>query len=109
MIGEASDNYLDGTSKNCHKVNEKCESEEEFSCDQCRYGWYEVVPTKCALSGDKFCGIDKCGEKGFPACFRGYKFDKRQIFSGCTPENNSAFCQKGLSVICDSKGVLICD
>lgn len=109
MIGEISDNYPNGSSKYCHKVNEKCQSENEFSCERCRYGWFEVVPTKCPLAGDKFCGVDRCGEKGHPACFRGLKFERGLGFSGCNPENKSAFCQKGLTLVCDTKGVLICD
>jgi hypothetical protein len=109
MTGKTSDNYQDGSSKICHQVNKKCESVVEFSCDQCRYGWFEVVPTSCALTGDKYCGMDKCGEKGYPACFRGFKYGQNYNFSGCDPENNAGFCQSGLNTICDAKGVLICD
>ncbi|MFI5389858.1 MAG: hypothetical protein ACHQYQ_00745 [Bacteriovoracales bacterium] len=109
MIGEILDNYASGTSKICHRVNENCESVGDYLCDQCKFGWFETVPTKCSLTGDKFCGIDRCGEKGFPACFRGYKYGLNQTVWGCNPENKAAFCQKDLNLICDPQGILICD
>ncbi len=109
MIGEIFDNYASGTSKICHRVNENCETVGDYLCDQCKFGWFETVPTKCSLTGDKFCGIDRCGEKGYPACFRGHKFGFKQTVSGCNPENKSAFCLKDLNLICDPQGILICD
>lgn len=109
MIGKITDNYPDGSSKICHQVNKECETVGEFSCDQCQFGWFEVVPTNCSLAGNKYCGVDKCGEKGYPACFRGFKYGNNLNFSGCDPENNAGFCQNGLRTICDSKGILICD
>ncbi len=109
MIGEISDNYPSGTSKLCHSVDEKCQTKSLFVCERCKFGWFEVVPTKCPLTGDKFCGVDRCGERGYPACFRGFKYAPSIPFLGCDPSTKAAFCQNGLRLICDTKGVLVCD
>jgi len=109
LLGSKTDNFFERTSVRCHQVNEKCETVGEYSCDRCRFGWHEVVPTKCPQTGDKFCGILNCGKKGFPACYRGYAYLGTQIKFGCYQDNPAGFCDHGLKAMCDSKGVLVCN
>jgi len=109
LIGGRDDSFLQRTTLTCHRVNEQCETIGEYSCDRCRYGWYEVVPTKCQQTGDKFCGTLKCGGKGEPACYRGYAYSNQKIRFGCYKGNPAGFCLKGLSAMCDAKGILVCN
>ncbi|RLA63973.1 MAG: hypothetical protein DRQ88_00975 [Epsilonproteobacteria bacterium] len=109
LLGSKSDDFREGTAIRCHEVNTKCETVGEYICDRCRFGWYEVVPTQCPQTGDKFCGVENCGEKGLPACYRGYAYQNREIKFGCYKGNPAGFCQRGLTAMCDGKGVLVCN
>ena len=108
FLGSLNDSFLDQTAKRCHKVNNNCETIEKYKCDRCKYGWYEVIGSKCRKVRDKYCGVNRCGEKGWPACVRGFNFSKSRIESGCYAESDSGFCQKGLVTGCDGDQNLIC-
>jgi hypothetical protein len=109
LQGHISDNFIERTSIACHRINNKCETIGSYTCDKCRYGWYETVPTKCPRAGDKFCGTLNCGGKGEPACYRGYAYKNVEVKFGCYKGNPAGFCRDGLSAICDAKGVLVCN
>jgi hypothetical protein len=101
--------FFKGVIYPCHRINEQCETVGENTCDECPFGQYETVPTKCPLSGDKFCGLEVCGKKGFPACYRGYEYARSVIKFGCYDKNPAGFCEEDLQVICGPNGLLLCD
>ena len=57
--------YIDNTAVVCH------DPKSEFRCDKCKYGWYEGISKEGVI---RFCGEDRCGERGMPACPRGITF-----------------------------------
>ena len=105
--GKVGDNYKNGSALLCHQVGQDCQDIVEYSCDRCRFGFFEVVDFKCPQGGSKYCGRGRCGEVGQPACLRGYGVN--QVAESVCVENwNAGFCRQGLRRICDSRGVLIC-
>lgn len=92
-IGNFDDRYSDGSAKKC--VTD--------SCNECRYGSFET------LNGTKFCGINRCGQKNEPACFRGLKYKTYTLEKACMTDSPVGFCKKGLSVNCDNKKNLVCN
>ncbi len=108
MMGELQDNYKEKTAIACHKVNKECSTTLDFKCDKCRYGWYEVVNVSCPQGGDKYCGQENCGEKGSPACARGFSYIKQKFKNVCFNDSPFGFCNQGLSPVCDDNSVLIC-
>ena len=105
--GNFRDNYKDGSSPLCHRVDRDCQNVLEYSCDQCRFGFFEVADFKCPQGGSKYCGRSRCGEPGMPACLRGYRANHVEV-SRCVDGWEAGFCQEGLQRICDENGVLVC-
>ncbi len=109
LLGALEDNYKDGTAILCHGFNEKCQETKAFQCDLCRYGWFEIVGYGCSSGERKFCGQDRCGEHGQPACPRGFRYGARRKGSRvCQNDSPAVFCQEGLRALCDSQKILIC-
>jgi hypothetical protein len=99
FIGKLSDHFDNRQALRCHQVNSKCETIGEFRCNECRYGWYEVVDYNCPQGGSKFCGQNHCGEKNAPACPRGY-----QLFK----DEETGICQSELRAVYNEDHVLVC-
>lgn len=108
--GEYRKRYSDGEALFCHRVDENCEDVESFSCQSCRYGWYEVVDYSCPQGGSKICGPSRCGQRGEPACPRGLKHisQERSEIVVCEKDSKAGFCEQGLETHCDENNVLIC-
>ncbi len=98
-LGKLSDRFSRGNAIRCEQVNKDCETIGENRCDQCRYGWYEVVDFQCPQGGSKFCGQNHCGEKNEPACPRGIKV--------IDPEE-AGICQSDLEPKPNLDKILIC-
>ena len=98
-LGKLSDRFSRGTAIRCHQVNKDCETIGENRCEECRYGWYEVVDFQCAQGGSKFCGQNHCGEKNEPACPRGIKV--------VDPED-AGICQSDLEPVMNTDKILVC-
>lgn len=107
-IGSATDSYAKKTAKRCLKINESCETVGENLCDLCRYGWYEVVDYACPQGGSRFCGENKCGEKGEPACPSGKKVFGIEGVSLCFDDSEAGFCEGDLRPVCNEENILIC-
>ena len=105
--GSPEDNYRDGTARICHQVDQDCGSVVAYSCDRCRYGFFEVADFKCPQGGTKYCGRNRCGELGQPACLRGFQANSVQG-ARCEDDWNAGFCRHGLRRVCDTNGVLVC-
>lgn len=107
-IGNFADDYAEKTAVKCHEVTKDCETKLEFECSRCRYGWYEVVANNCPGGSTKYCGINRCGQKGQPACLRGHEqVDIKNGQLNCESGSKAGFCQKGLKTFCHD-GMLIC-
>lgn len=108
--GNYQKRYADGEALFCHRVNENCEDVEAFSCQSCRYGWYEVVDYSCPQGGSKICGPSRCGQRGEPACPRGLEHivQTRSKIVVCEKGSKAGFCEQGLETHCDENNVLIC-
>jgi hypothetical protein len=98
-LGKLADRFSGGSSLRCHQVNKNCETVGENRCEQCRYGWYEVVDFQCSQGGSKFCGQNHCGEKNEPACPRGTKVVDLE---------DAGICQSDLSPVLNGDGILVC-
>jgi hypothetical protein len=90
----------------CHQVSSQCASLSQNTCDQCRWGWVEVIDSECKTAGSKYCALDRCGQKGEPACFRGWKHLGQQAKTYCE-QKELGFCREGLMLHCD-QGILKC-
>lgn len=101
--------YIDGNAIRCEAWTKNCKKKGPSLCQNCRWGWYEVVGGKCEKFNDKFCGQDNCGARGWPACPKGIKQGKLSYFKGhCQRSKEKAFCQEGLERVCDGDGIVIC-
>jgi hypothetical protein len=98
-LGKLSDRFSKGTAIRCHQVDSECKTVGENRCEECRYGWYEVVDFQCPQGGSKLCGQNHCGEKNEPACPRGIKV--------VAPED-SGICQSDLGPVRNGDKVLVC-
>lgn len=98
-LGKLSDRFSRGNAIRCHQVNKDCETVGENRCDECRYGWYEVVDFQCAQGGSKFCGQNHCGEKNEPACPRGIKV---------VHPDDAGICQSDLEPVLNGDKILVC-
>lgn len=98
-IGNLEDSFASSTSIKCYKVDKNCNQIGENLCDRCRYGFYEVVDFNCPNGGSKYCGINHCGKKGWPACPRGNKTKDQDI---------DGICEDNLKPILNSENILIC-
>ena len=98
-LGKLSDSFSKGSAIRCHQVDKTCQTIGENRCDDCRYGWYEVVDFQCPQGGSKFCGQNHCGEKNEPACPRGVKV--------VDPED-AGICQSDLEPVLNGDKILVC-
>lgn len=98
-LGKLSDRFSTGTAIRCHQVDKDCNTIGENRCEECRYGWYEVVDFQCPGGGSKFCGQNRCGEKNEPACPRGVKV---------VGDDEAGICQSDLEPRLNSDKILIC-
>lgn len=98
-LGQLSDRFARGTAIRCEQVNKDCETVGENRCEQCRYGWYEVVDFQCPQGGSKFCGQNHCGEKNEPACPRGVKV---------IDPSEAGICQNDLEPYPNLDKILVC-
>jgi len=98
-LGQLSDRFARGTAIRCQQVNKDCQTVGENRCEQCRYGWYEVVDFQCPQGGSKFCGQNHCGEKNEPACPRGIKV---------VDPLDAGICQSDLEPVANADKILIC-
>ena len=93
--------------QSCHQVDENCRNVEEYACHRCPNGFFEVLNFKCPQGGSKYCGRERCGEVGFPACLRGFSVND-VTERRCVDDWQAGFCQQGLRKVCDERGVLVC-
>lgn len=98
-LGQLADRFARGTAIRCHQVDKGCKTIGENRCEQCRYGWYEVVDFQCPQGGSKFCGQNHCGEKNEPACPRGVKVVEAE---------DAGICQSDLVPTLNADKILIC-
>lgn len=98
-LGKLSDRFSQGNAIRCEQVNKDCQTIGENRCEQCRYGWYEVVDFQCPQGGSKFCGQNHCGEKNEPACPRGVKVVELE---------EAGICQSDLEPRLNPDKILIC-
>jgi hypothetical protein len=98
-LGKLSDRMSTRTAIRCEQIDKSCNRVGENRCDDCRYGWYQVVDFNCPQGGSKFCGQNHCGEKGEPACPRGSKV--------VDPEE-AGICQIDLTPVRNADNILIC-
>lgn len=98
-LGKNSDKFSNGTAIRCHQVTKNCETVGENRCNECRYGWYEVVDFQCPQGGSKFCGQNLCGEKNEPACPRGTKV---------VDIEEAGICQNDLEPVPNADKILVC-
>ena len=91
----------------CQKFNEKCEEIINWNCDSCAGGWFEVIDSGCQTKTSKVCGVNRCGEKNWPACLRGWQYTETQSSYYCETGSKVGFCQDNLDVVCDN-GLLVC-
>ena len=98
-LGKLSDRFSLGSSIRCRQISKDCQVVGEDRCDDCRYGWYQVVDYNCPQGGSRFCGQNHCGEKDEPACPRGTK-----IVAG----EDLGICQSDLTARLNSDHLLIC-
>ena len=98
-LGQLSDRFASATAIRCQQINKDCETVGENRCEQCRYGWYEVVDFQCSQGGSKFCGQNHCGEKNEPACPRGVKVVDLE---------DAGICQNDLVPTPNLEKILVC-
>ena len=98
-LGKLSDRFSKGSAIRCHQVDKDCHTVGENRCEECRYGWYEVVDFQCTQGGSKFCGQNHCGEKNEPACPRGIKV---------VPQEEAGICQSDLEPVLNGDKILVC-
>ncbi|MBC7714573.1 MAG: hypothetical protein H7177_14600 [Rhizobacter sp.] len=98
-LGKLSDRFSKGSAIRCHQVDKDCKTIGEYRCEECRYGWYEVVDFQCAQGGSKFCGQNHCGEKNEPACPRGIKV---------VEPLEAGICQSDLEPVVNGDKILVC-
>jgi hypothetical protein len=110
-IGEYSDTYLNHNLKICHNFDKRCKEISKYSCNKCKFGWFNVVGNNnCKNTTLKYCGRNRCGEKGMPACVRGHEAALKMGLennNGCYEYSPAGYCNVGLRTSCDGN-VLIC-
>ncbi|RPJ71180.1 MAG: hypothetical protein EHM20_14835 [Alphaproteobacteria bacterium] len=98
-LGRLGDRVSRGSAIRCLQVDKSCQQVGENRCDECRYGWYQVVDYNCPQGGTRFCGQNHCGEKNEPACVRGRKV---------VEDEDLGICQNDLTAVFNADHVLIC-
>jgi hypothetical protein len=111
LLGKFEDNYRDKSSVVCQEFSKDCKEVVSFKCDQCRFGWHSAIGiSTCGGQLIRFCGVNKCGQRGMPACPRGYESAKRMNLDNvmlCYDGSPMGYCEAGLKTVCDGK-VLVC-
>lgn len=97
-LGKIGDRMARGSAIRCLQINKACQQVGEDRCDDCRYGWYQVVDNNCEQSS-RFCGQNHCGEKNEPACVRGTKI---------VDLDEAGICQSDLTPIKNADNILVC-
>jgi hypothetical protein len=102
----ASKQYLaDGTL--CFQVDDGCNVLKN-NCNDCESGSMPIISSKCDKEYNKICSVTACGNRGAPACVRGYNYSGKVIDTGCIDGSSSGYCQGGLSAYCDERSILVC-
>lgn len=107
MQGEIDSSFPDHTTIKCQTIDDNCSLVGKSTCDRCRYGWFEVIDSRCSTRFSRYCGPNRCGEKGWPACLRGNEHFSTENEQVCFTGSKVGFCKKGLTTHCNS-GTLIC-
>ena len=107
-VGEFTDNYQDRTSKICHQFAKNCIEITANICNDCKYGFYEVLDYNCPQGRTKYCGKSNCGQRGMPACLSGMERLKKESVEVCYENSPYGICQQGLNTFCDENHILIC-
>ncbi len=110
LWGKKGDRYKNGDVVACQRFGPNCREMIPFQCERCRYGQFEVLTRNCLGQTQKFCGRNRCGEVGGPACLRGFRHTNLKISADtlCREDNPYAFCQQGLKMVCNALGDLVC-
>jgi hypothetical protein len=98
-LGKLNDRFSKSDAIRCRQINKNCEIQGVDRCDECRYGWYQVVDYNCPQGGSRFCGQNHCGEKNEPACPRGSK---------SSGSEDLGICQSDLVAVRNADQILIC-
>jgi len=111
LLGEFEDNYRDKTSIVCQEFSKDCKETTSFNCEQCKFGWYSAVGiSTCGGQFTRFCGVNRCGQRGMPACPRGINSAKKMGLDNvmlCYDGSPMGYCEVGLKTVCDGK-ILVC-
>ena len=92
----------------CFDIDDECNEILKNRCSDCNGGFFEVVASKCGIKRKRICGINKCGQKNQPACFRGYLASGINPANYCISDSPVSFCNKGLNVVCVND-ILMCE
>lgn len=90
----------------CFDIDDSCSVVQKDLCFLCPGKVTEVIASSCKTSYRKYCLSQTCGEKGKPACIRGYQATRYKL-NYCLPGSPVGFCKKPLKVFCEN-GELIC-
>lgn len=97
---DVSESYFEKTAKTCHVYNKFCEEVEPNTCSNCVNGWFSVIgKNACGIKTTKYCGVDNCGQKGWPACPR-FPIPDRKEEIICFDNSPYVFCEKDLNIYC---------
>lgn len=93
-------NPCGGVRSDCSLLESRCE-------ELCPSGWF-WAPNGCPQGGSRYCGEDHCGEKGWPACLRGFGEINLSEKKDYKTDQSFVFCGEGLraqpygeTIICD--------
>ena len=86
--------------KLCHQVDKDCKQTIPYQCDECPGGWYEIRGNRCPGGGNKYCGINRCGEKNKPACNGGSLLSIHEEKGPCLADSPIGICSEGFKVEC---------
>ena len=101
LQGSKDASYLNHDYLKCREVDEDCQIIKD-QCHLCRYGHFPVASNQkfCPGNWERFCGPNRCGERGQMACVRG------QLRA--TDANSMGFCPEPLQGYFDNDGILVC-
>lgn len=106
-FGSFDASYPERTTQVCHNVSVDCVSSGSL-CQMCQFGSYEVVNSSCVVGNPRLCGPNRCGERGWPACPRGFSWENNIAKQACFDGSQAGFCRPGLKTVCDENKILIC-
>ena len=92
----------------CHQINGQCQEIVAYQCDECAGGWYEVWGNGCPRGGDKYCGVNRCGAKGQPACGGAARPPFYGQQTPCQADSAGGICEQGLGVECVGQNQWLC-